>query len=56
MFRLWIALGAVLLLLIWNLFIKTVMVLVLVLVIGGGIWVWWEVRRLRKAMRTPPDG
>lgn len=55
MFRLWLIVGAVLFALIWNFFIKTMMVLVIVLVIGGGIWAWWEFRQLRKAMRKPPD-
>ncbi len=52
MFRLWIAVGAVLFVVIWNFLIKTMIVLVLVLAIVGGIWAWWEFRR--KAMRKPP--
>ena len=54
MFRLWIVVGAVLFFLIWNFFVKTMIVLVLVLAIGGGIWMWWELR-LRKATRKAPD-
>ena len=56
MFRLWIIAGAVLFLVLWNVFIKTVLVLVLVLVGGGAVWGWWEIRQLKKAMRTPPKG
>jgi len=51
MYRLWIVAGLVLLVLIWFFFVRTMAVLV----IGGGIWGWWKIRRLRKAMRRPPD-
>ncbi len=55
MYRLWIVAGVVLFALIWNFFIKGIIVLVLVLVIGGAIWAWWEFRKLRKAMRKTPE-
>ena len=55
MYRVWIVAGLVLLVLIWNFFVKTITVLVIVLVIGGSIWGWWKIRRLRKAMRRLPD-
>ena len=55
MYRLWIVAGVVLFALIWHFFIKGIIVLVLVLVIGGAIWAWWEFRKLRKAMRKTPD-
>ncbi len=54
MFRVWIVGGLVLLVLIWNLFIKAMIVLVIALVIGGGIWGYWEIRHIRKATRKPP--
>ena len=53
MYRLWIVVGLVLFALIWNYFIKAIIVLVLVLVIGGGIWVWWEFRKLRTKRKAP---
>ncbi len=55
MYRLWIVVGLVLFAFVWNYFIKAIMVLVIVLVVGGGIWAWWEFRKLRKAMRKAPD-
>ncbi len=61
MLRLWTVAGAllffaVLFFLIWNFFIKATAVLALVLIVGAGIWGWWEIRRRRKAIRTPQDG
>ena len=54
MFRLWIAAAAVLFFLIWILFFQAIVVLVIFAVVVGCIWIWWEVRELKKAMRTPP--
>ena len=54
--RLWLAAALVAVFLIWWLFFQAVVVLVVLGAIVAGVWIWWEVRALRKAMRTPPPG
>lgn len=56
MHRLWLGAGAVAALLIWWLFFQAIFVLVVFAVIIAGVWIWWEIRALGKAMRTPPPG
>jgi hypothetical protein len=54
--RLWLGAALVAVFLIWWLFFQAVVVLVVLGAIVAGIWIWWEVRALRKAMRKPPPG
>jgi hypothetical protein len=56
MHRLWLGAGAVAALLIWWFFFQAILVLVLFGAIVAGVWIWWEIHALRKAMRTPPPG
>lgn len=55
MTRLWMAVAAAALFVLWLVFVRITSVLVILAVIGGGLWAWWEIRELRKAMRNPPD-
>ena len=50
MSRLWIIAAAVLFVLVWFFFIKVMAVLAIVLAVGGGAWIWWEIRQFRKAV------
>ena len=52
--RLWLGAGAVLAFLIWWLFFQAIFVLVVFGAIVAGVWIWWEIHALKKAMRTPP--
>ncbi len=54
MHRLWLGAGAVAALVVWFLFFQAIFVLVLFAAIVGGVWIWWEIHALKKAMRTPP--
>jgi hypothetical protein len=55
MHRIWLGAGAVAAFLIWLFFFQAALVLVLFAVIVAGIWIWWEIHALKKAMRTPPE-
>ena len=54
MHRIWLGAGAVAALLIWFLFFQAIFVLVVFGAVIAGIWIWWEIHALKKAMRTPP--
>ena len=56
MIRLWLAAGLILFVLIWFFLFRVTLVLVIVLLLVGGAWGWWEVRQLRRAMRAPRRG
>lgn len=56
MFRLLMLIAAVLFVVVWFLFIKAMLVLIVVGIVMAGVWIWWEIHELRKAMRTPPGG
>ena len=55
MTRVWMGAGVVLLLIFWWIFARTITLLVILLLVAAGVWGWWEVRSLKKAMRTPPE-
>lgn len=55
MTRIWMAFGVVVLLILWWVFARTIALLVILLIVAAGVWGWWEVRALKKVMRTPPD-
>ena len=54
--RLWLGAGVVTAFLIWWLFFQAIFVLVVFGAIVAGVWIWWEIHALKKAMRTPPPG
>ncbi len=54
MVRLGFTAAAVVVILVWLLFLRTIMLLVVPALILAAIWGWWEIRALRRAMRTPP--
>ncbi len=54
MVRLGFTAAAVVVILGWLLFLRTIMFLVVPALILAAIWGWWEIRELRRAMRTPP--
>ena len=53
MIRLWFAVGLILFVLTWLYLFRITLALVIVLLLVGGAWGWWEVRQLRRAMRVP---
>ena len=55
MTRIWMGVGVVVLLILWWVFARTIALLVIVLVVAAGVWGWWEVRALKKAIKAPPD-
>lgn len=54
--RIRLAVVAAGLVLLWLIFARTMTLLIILVVIVGAVWGWWEIRELRKAMRTPPKG
>ena len=54
MVRLAFTAAAVVVILVWLLFLRTIVFLVVPALILAAIWGWWEIRELRRAMRTPP--
>ena len=53
MVRLGFAAAAVVVFLVWLVFLRTVMALIVPGLIVAAVWGWWEIRELRRAMRTP---
>ena len=56
MVRLGFTTAAVVVVLVWLLFLRTIMFLVVPAFILAAIWGWWEIRELHRVMRTPPKG
>lgn len=54
MARLGFVAAALAVVLVWLFFLRTILVLVVPGLVLIALWVWWEVRELRRAMRTPP--
>ena len=52
--RIWPVAAMVAVVLIWWLIFQVVVVGVVLAAIIAGVWIWWEIHALRKAMRTPP--